>query len=500
MVIIIALLIAFLLFSLTLGICFPMQIYDGTDDTSISIVEQGVSLEVAAYHHIVEGLQNEKYGVIEVHLDEYDVNEMLYAISRDMDLGAVKLRSMYIESSDRGYMLFVPIRLFGIDSVISGGLKLYDSDGIIHIEIENVRLGRLKIDSGILSLLNIKELITESMSKYYISSYFEGETLKANISREDLGGLISKLNEDSENRGLIDALYGVLMLDTDAVSIDINSPIDCKITVDLSVFSGVRDDQFQSVNSFSSELLNEGIIDADKVGLIAEYYINGYERLADDEKQTVTELLLERMGEDNLKNYAGAVSREKVSLTDILLDQLKINPDSLAPGFKISDKNINAMLTSTPFIATVWQYSSYRTNECAYIMLQSVYCHIGEDRVDLYIDLNINGYLLTVSANFICEDSRSIAISGTLDKLALGGHRLSEKNTKSLFDFLCSIMQQEWIYTNEETMSLTLDFTNAFNDNGLLSAILGASKNTVTVCKRNLITDGGYINIIFSLF
>ena len=217
MVIIIALLIAFLLFSLTLGICFPMQIYDGTDDTSISIVEQGVSLEVAAYHHIVEGLQNEKYGVIEVHLDEYDVNEMLYAISCDMDLGAVKLRSMYIESSDCGYMLFVPIRLFGIDSVISGGLKLYDSDGIIHIEIENVRLGRLKIDSGILSLLNIKELITESLSKYYISSYFDGETLKADISREDLGGLISKLNEDSENRGLIDALYGVLMLDTDAV-------------------------------------------------------------------------------------------------------------------------------------------------------------------------------------------------------------------------------------------------------------------------------------------
>ena len=497
--IVILLIVCFILFGLVCGIYFPMQIYDGTDNTNISIVEQNISLETALYHHIVEGLQNEKDGVVTMHLDEYDVNEMLYAISRDMDWGLVKARSMYIESSDSGYKLFAPIKLLGIDSVISGDVKLYDSDKIIHIEVENVKLGRLNTDSGILSLLNIKGLITRSLNKFHIYSYFEGETLKASLSRSDLGKLISKLNEDSENRGLIDALYGVLMLDTNAVSIDINNPVDCKITADLSIFGGVRDDQFQSVSSFTSDLLNKKIIYADKVGLIAKYCVNGYEWLEDDEKQTVTDLLKESVGEKDVKNYEGLVSRESISLTDILLDQFKINPDSLAPGFKISDDNINSMLTEMPFVCTVWQYSSYRTNECAYLILQSVRCQIGEDKIDLYIDLNINGYLLTVNADFLCEKSRSIAIAGELNEIFLGVHKMSEENTKSLFAFLCGVVKQDWIYTNEEKMSLTLDFANAFNDNLILSAILKGSKNTVTVCKENLLTEGGYVNILFSL-
>ena len=213
MILIIFLLIAcFLLFTLFCGIYFPVQIYDGTDNTNISIVEQNISLETALYHHIVEGLQNEKDGVVTMHLDEYDVNEMLYALSQDMDWGLVKARSMYIEFSDSGYKLCAPIKLLGIDSVISGDVKLYDSEKIIHIEVENVKLGRLNTDSGILSLLNIKGLITKSLNKFHINACFEGETLKAGISRSDLGKLISELNKDSSNRGLIDALFEVLML------------------------------------------------------------------------------------------------------------------------------------------------------------------------------------------------------------------------------------------------------------------------------------------------
>ena len=482
------------------GLYIPAQIYDSTDNTNIAIVENDISLETALYHQIVEGLSSSRDGVITINLDEYDVNEILYAISGNMDWGLVSVRSMYIEPTDDGYMLFVPVQVLGIDSVISGDIKLYESEKTIYAEIDNITMGRLNIDSVILSMLDIKGFITNSLEKCYISSRFDGKALHAEISRADLGRLIGDINKDASYGGLVNAIYGVMMLDTDSVSIDIEDLSDCNIVVDLSHFDTSVNDEFASVNEYTENLLNEKVIDSAQTNLIAKYYVNGYGHLTDNEKQTVTDLLGGTVGVNEVEAHEGLVQRDSISLTDILLDQFKINVDSLSPGFKISDDNINAMLTGTPFIATVWQYSSYRTNECAYIMLQSVYCHVGEDKIDLYIDLNINGYLLTVAADFTSEESKSIAISGTLNEVAFGGHKLSEENTKSLYNFLCSIMQQEWIYTDEESMSLTLDFTTAFNDNEILSAILKGSKNTVTVCKKNLLSDGGYVNIIFSLF
>lgn len=62
------------------------------------------------------------------------------------------------------------------------------------------------------------------------------------------------------------------------------------------------------------------------------------------------------------------------------------------------------------------------------------------------------------------------------------------------------MIHQDWIYTSKESMSLTLDFTNASKDDEVLTTILKSSKNVVTVCKKSMFSDGGYININFSLF
>ena len=497
LIIIIILILSLLLFC---GVYFPAQICDNTDNTNIQIVENNISLETALYHQIVEGLNNEENGIVTIHLDDYDVNEMLYAISRDLDWGAISVKSMYVETVDEVSTINIPVKILGMDSIITGEVKIYEKDNIIYAEVENIKLGCLSIDSVYLSLLNTKGLITSSLKQYHINSYFDGETFKAEISRADLGKVISDLNKDSPYKGLIDAIYGILMLDTDAVEINVENPNDCSIVIDLSIFNGCPNDEYKEVNSYTTDLINNSIINSSQMNLMAKYYINGYDRLADEEKTTVTEILQGTQASDVITGHTGFVKREKISLTSILLTQLEINTDYLTPGFKISDENINQMLTDMPFICTIWQYSSYRTNECAYIMIQSLYCHIGENTLDLFMDLNINGYVITVNANFLCEESPVVAITGTLNEIHLGSHQLSEKNSHSLYNFLCNIIQQDWIYTSEENMSLTLDFTNAFKDDEVLTTILKSSKNVVTVCKKSIFPDGGYININFSLF
>lgn len=497
MIVIIILLVCLILFPV---IYFPTQIYDGTDNTDIVIVENGVSAEDVLSHHIANALGDENDGVITLQLDDFDVNEILYAIAGEMDFGAVKVRSMYIERDGEGYKLSVPVKILGIKSVLSGGLSLYERDNVIYAQVENVRLGRLKSDSGILSFFNIKGIITDLLNKYHINAGFEGETLRASINREELGLLIGEAIKDSPEAGLISAVYGILILDTDAVDIEINSPVDMRLTVDLSIFGGARDESYQSVNDYTSGLLGAEIITPDKASLAAKHYLNGFDRLTDEEKSEILELLSGALAEEDIKYHSGVIERKSISLTDILLDQFRINPDSLAPGFKISDENINSLLTDMPFIATVWQFGSYRTGRCAYAMIQSVYCQIEDYRINLYLDLNVNGYVLTLNAGFISGESRSIAIGGRLDSLSFGSHTVSEKNKSSLFGYLCTILKEDWIYTDRESMSLTMDFANAFNDSPILAAILKGSKNTVTVCKGNLLTDGGFINIVFSLF
>lgn len=495
--IIILLIICLILFCVAY---FPMQIYDATDNTDIAIVENDISFEDALSHHIAEALGGETDGVLTLQLDGFDVNEILYAIAGEMDFGAVKVRSMYLEQDSDGYKLFVPVRVLGIDSVISGGLSLYESEDVIYAQVEDMKLGRLKTDSGILSFFNIKGLINNLLNKYHINAHFEGETLKASINRSELGLLICEVSKDSPEVELISAVYGILMLDTDAADIEIASPVDMRLTVDLSHFGGVRDESYQAVNSYTAELLKNGVITPHKASLMAKYYLNGFDRLTDEEKTELSEILSKTTAQVDIKSYGGIMERESISLTDILLDQFKINTDTLAPGFKISDENINSLLTDLPFIATVWQFGSYRTADCGYVMLQSLYCKIDDDRIDLYLDLNVNGYLLTLKAGFITGESRSIAIGGTLDSVSFGAHTLGEKNKSSLFGYLCTILKEDWIYTDRETMSLTMDFAGAFNDSPILSAILKGSKNTVTVCKGNLLTDGGFVNIVFSLF
>lgn len=481
---------------LIIGASVLSGISDDTDNTERLIIERDVSFDDVLHHHIVSALDGARNGKLELNIDAYDMNELLYALVKKLDMERIGVRSIYIEQTDGIHRLCVPIEIMGTKSLISGDLRLYEDGDTLFAQVSRVSVGDKSIGEGFLSVFRLKSKIVNLLDDNGISSYFVDDVFTLELSRADLGGIISSSVSDNENAGIINALYSLVMIRQDAVNIEIGSPTDISFSADIAAFNGSEQTCFDQLNSYTKQLLDDEVIGRGDIAKLAKYYINGYDRLTDGERGGVTELLSAAQTPEQIASYGGVVEREKVSLLRILLTQFQVS-STLRPSFKISDTDISAMLSDTPLVGTVWQYSSYRDNSCAYIVVQNFDCVIGEGAIDLRIDINLNGYLLSLTAEMLCGKSPVTAIYGVLSNASLGGVDLNYYESDQLFAFLQSKLNLNWISVDRDGLSVTLDFTATFAEDSLLAVLIKNNDNIVTVCKKSLISDGGYIQITF---
>ena len=244
------------------------QISDSTDNTDPVIVENGVSLTDVVHHIIVSALDGANG--LSLKLDSYDMNELLYALSMEEDFSKIGIRSIYIEEADGEHRLCVPIELMGVNSLASGELKMYQEGDTIFAEVDGLSVGNLGIDSWIVSLFGVKDKIVKLLDEKGITSYFVGDLFRLQMSRAELGSLLSTALAENENVGLVNALYSLLMLRGDAVSIEIASPTDISVGVDMTDFNGLSTPRFDGVNDYTESLLAEGVIDRGVISTVAK--------------------------------------------------------------------------------------------------------------------------------------------------------------------------------------------------------------------------------------
>lgn len=472
-------------------------VVDPTDNTDPGIVERDLSGDEAGIIHLVRALSStDSEGMAHLHLDGYDVNELLYAFRSKLSFGPLRARSIYVEKDGEDYRLCLPVALYGFETMLSGNIELYDEGGRdLCARISGLRVGKMPIDSGLLSSLNLKGTIVKMLSAQEITSFWDGDVLTVRLTRENIGTLVAEEIKNDSNASLINAFYNLLMLRTDAVVFDIASPEDVDVTIDLGSFGARRDDSLTGVNAFTYDLLSRGVIGGDKVALTSKYYVNGYDRLTADEQTAITELL---SGEGDVSAHKGLIEREKLSLVSLLLTQLESNTGFLLPGFKIADRDINALLSDHELVGTVWQFVNSRDSSCAFMAVREVYTTISDDLINIHVDLDLNGYIITISVDFHTGESPLAAVTGQLGDTYIGGVKLDKSEVDLVFDFLCTQMNEGWIRADKEAGTITLDFTFAFQESSLLAALL-SSPNIVTVCEKSLVS-GGYVQITFKLF
>ena len=474
------------------------MVIDPTDNTDAAIREADLSLSDAATNHLVEAmLHTSDSGRAEIKLDKQDINELLYALSKELRFGDSYARGMYIEEQKVGYRLCVPISFSGIETLLSGNFDLFTKDEVIFLRLRDICVAKTSIGSGLLSIFDLENSIISALARLDIEATYKAEVLTVKLTRENIGDLLCGSVKDDPNAALISAFYNILMVKTDAVNISINNPLDVEVGVDFSSFGGEKSHKLASVNSYSADLLDRGVIAKDDLGLVSKYYINGFSRLEKSEQEKILSLMKEEKSEIEIMLYTGILEREKFSLAGLLIDQLYGGGDSFAPGFKIYDRNINAMLSDLPLIGTVWQFAD-GDNRCAYIALTDLRTEIDDNYVRVFLDVDINGYLLSVSVDFATGSSSLAAITGTLGDIRIGDYSLDPEDTELMFDFLSDHLTEDWFYADKAARMLTIDFTSTFKENIVLEAIINASKSITTSCRSSNI--GGYVNILFNLF
>ena len=472
-------------------------VIDPTDNTDEAIRAADVSLESAAMNHLVEALSTTSdSGKAEIHLDEYDINELLYAISGELNFGDFYARSMYIEQQKVGYRLCVPISFSGINTLLSANFDMFTEDDLIIFRLRDICVAKTQIGSGILSMFNIAERITSALHSFGIESTYVADVLTVKLTRENIGDLLMRGIKDDPNAALVAAFYNILMVKTDAAIIDIKNPLDLTIGIDFADFGGSKNDALTSVNSYTADLLDRGVIGKDNISLVSKYYLNGYMNLEKDEQSAILSLLKDEQSEAQTILYGGIIERESFSLATVLVDQLYGGLDSFTPGFKIYDHNINAMLSELALIGTVWQFAD-SDNNCAYLAIADLRLTIDDDYIRVFLDIDINGYLLSVSVDFATGTSPLASITGTLGNIYIGDLALDSEDVELMFDFLADNLSADWLYTDKAAKQLTLDFTSTFEGNFVLETIISSSKSITTSCKKSAM--GGYVNMLFNL-
>ena len=477
------------------------QFIDPTNNTDPAIAEASADTETSGFNLMVKALSSiDENGVATLHIDEYDINELLYSFKPMLDLGEIKARGLYVEEGESGHRLCMPISAFGIDTMISGGLSLYLKEELICLTVSDLRLARVSLGSDILSSFNVEGLVTSALAKIGLNCEFSGDSLTVRLSREDIGGLVARSLKNDPNAELFMVMYNLLMLKSEAVSIDIADPTDITVTLDLGLFGVWADGGLASVNTYTKGLLSRKVIGRESAELVANYYVNGYSGLSADEQARIKVILSAEKGADEIVSHKGLISRESFSITDLLLHQLDVSPDALRPGFKIADSDINAMLSDLPLIGRVWQFASSRDNSCAYIAVKDVYCSIADNLIKVFVDIDLNGHIMRISADFLTSESTLVAIPGMLGEVCIGELKLEAEEVDLIFAFLSENLREDWIYIDGEARMLTLDFTSTFEDNLLLGAVLSTSRHIVTSCEKSLISDGGFVYMVFNLF
>lgn len=440
-------------------------IFDDTDNTNKEIAERNVTLEDALTHQAVAALENTSESeAITLRLSEYDMNEILYAVSKSINISGVEIKSIYVEFWADEYKIFIPVKAFGIDSLVSGNLKLYEINEVIHAEIHDMKIGGLDSDSIKIALSAFKGSIVSALSKLYITTDIDGANVYAEITRENLALMIKDLTKESTSQGLILAVYDLMMLETDAVSLNLSVPEECSVVIDLSLFGGFSSEQFDSFNPTVSGYVSGGIANTDNLDLVSKYYVNGYERLKDEEKTQIDSTFALIMTHEEIIAHLGFIAR--VGTLENAFNLLIRDPfENVFAGFlggsllNISGDSLSDVLGCLDIVGLTIPMVSYRDNSTVYIILQSMSAKMTDGGLEISASINANGFVLPVSISFNVTESPLTDIRATLTGISVGTVELAGEDVAFVHSFLRSTLEVAGITFTEGDMGVIVNVT-----------------------------------------
>lgn len=457
------------------GISLVSSLEDHTDNTNPQIIEENISLESLLLYQAVEAMDDvSNTGKIEISLTEYEMNQIFYAVSQEIDIPDVKIRSMYVEFQNDSYKLFIPIEVMNIETLVSCDLALKEKNHVISINLSNIKIGKLNKGAINTALGMVENAIIKELSNYYLTTTIQNGEISASISREDLKKAIDEATSEDPLHDIIIVAYNVLMLQTDAVKFNISSPKHFAITIDLIRFGGFKSTTFDSYERDMNQYISSGIVNESNINEVSKCYVNGYKYLTNSERYVVESAFAKTSYASSIINRAGyygdrgdpTTEMEKVvraCFSSYFNDLLKVlSPDLWGILFPITaiakkivevsnffkdtyvfgiteESAIQGYIDALPIRGTVIPIISDISKKSSYIIIESTDLNILDQGLELIVYVNVNGCVVPVTIEMGINNPYITNLVFGVKKVTIGESALTNESVVLMCSYIDSL-------------------------------------------------------------
>lgn len=494
-------LISFILVvAIIICVVLGVMLYDNKDNTPKEIKENDYQVNYLIEREVYQSIKeiNSNQG-ISLSLNDYVLNELLYAVISDFNVSGVTLKGVYCkQNEDQSYLIEIPVKVFGFDSVIRGKIKLEEKNNELIIKLENAKIGKFNLTNNffkknVFSKINVKEVEDSlldqgiiakiNLSDFVISLDIDSciDFLKKQFKGSSLELLDVAISTCKENPGLLSILTGEnnqlgAYINTEKFEFDqvrdgnLNYPLDLESAKEMAL-----NDQNYS-NQYASELFN--------------YYVSGYDPLTDEQKKVI-----DSFGLDN--TYTGIKNSSSLSMKEIIDNQSSFDllGGIITSGkfsLKVSEDNFNEMLSTLDIIGSSFVYTF--ENDFVYVTFEGISMNINRDYFDLSLILSLNGQRIVANVSFDSKSNNDSYVNGDLKELRIGEVKVNDQYLSQVFAYLKDILNEDWLVIDAENLKIKVDLTGMITDNQLISNLIRYNFS----CTSSFSSDG-YLEMNYSL-
>ena len=482
------------------------NLYDDTNNTPTDIATNNYSTEELINRELTYSFDDSSDIYFE--LDEKDLNEILYSLSKKFNHMYFKGLGAYVKfEADGSITVELPIQSYFYKTCIKGKLKITLENDTFIFQIIDAKAGRVDFANSF-----IHNTITRHLKDDEIENNLKMEGFSCDINLSELTISMTKnqileylktFKEKDNNMALYIVLADFCLKNPDVFEFVLNNnTFGFIIHTDKICYNDARDGkiinelQLDEVKTKVNSLVGAKV-NYKNVSAVYNYYIGGYEEL-DDENKAKIDLLGLSKDEKGIKQTKDSSFKE--IMNEHLTNAFKDNIFDLGlskPVISLSENDLNNIFASADFVGNTFAFCS--NDNSGYICLESLYCDIKDNFMCISLIVNINGIRLSVKANMSAMPDKGLMLNCSVDSMSLGQIELNDEYVGALLSYLENILaQQNFIKIDSENKIFTITLEDSLNSSEPLIAFIisGFTNRDISLVDKS--NGNGEVQLILS--
>lgn len=504
------------LFLVLLAIVFVgVSIYLITDSTAIdSKYEESTSTATYQVNSLISKSLSKTQTTEQLNFTftEEEISYLLSSLTKSFSSALPKqlnLRGTIVDFTDQKEIkLCLYANYLFFQTTFRSTVEIQTTNETIILKLNDASLGKIKVSGDYISKTLNKFITNEDLNNKIQDNGFDVnidlKTLTISINKDNLQTILEeKFGHDSNKElyfSLIDIIFNnqlVEMVETnDKFGFNINLSQLSNQTVIENAEPYFHD--YESIKEKCEKLLNENIINQEQLQYMFNFLTQGYDAIKNNSEYSfINTLNLSSISINDIQSYKGVFNHSTSSIETIIDNQEPSIVDILLQSFNIyiTSQDLTNIFYETRYAGQAYTFSHIDTNEkinVSYIVLESIYTKILDDKLSIYFVLNLNGYKTNIECNLETSSTNNLSINTIVSSMKFGNIELNETHKKQILALINTITtNEEWFTIDADDLSLSIDLTKQLKNNALFNEIIEYAKET----NIELIEDKLHINI-----